>query len=301
MCIVFLLVTVTFDLAQVFGVVERTPGEMTVYFLPLFLATFGGIMLSRFVIAIREREQLMADLEGRVASAAERVVTLEKERALSQQREAIMRDMHDGVGGNLVSSLALLERQPEADPVLKGVLRGALIDLRLMIDSLAADSADLSFLLGSLRDRIDPVLRGSGFEVTWSLGAVPKVETISPHHAIQIMRILQEALTNAIKHGAARRLRIAMQVTPDRAAICCSVEDDGVGFAVNAAARPDQPTENGTANRPFRYGRGLLNMQRRAASVGAALDLGPASDFAAACNNGTRVRLTLPIESFGCY
>ncbi|MEM1433717.1 MAG: ATP-binding protein [Pseudomonadota bacterium] len=288
LCIVFLLVTVTFDLAQVFGFVARTPGEVSVYFLPLFLATFGGIMLFRFVTAIRERDQLMVDLEGRVAVAAERIVTLEKERALAQQREAIMRDMHDGVGGHLVSSLALLERQPEADLVLKDVLRGALTDLRLMIDSLDADSGDLGFLLGSLRDRMDPVLERSGFEVIWALEPVPSVGAISPHHALQIMRILQEALTNAIKHAQAGRLRIAMQATADGEAICCTVEDDGSGFAAAAVRR----------------GRGLLNMERRATAVGATLTVGPALCFAAsgpAAGSGTRVQLRLPLTSFGRY
>ena len=84
-------------------------------------------------------------------------------------------------------------------------------------------------------------------------------------------RILQECLTNALRHGAARRIDVAL--VRDGAALVLRVQDDGVGF--------DPATVQG--------GFGLLGMRERAAALGIALTI------ASAPGQGTRVEARLPL------
>ncbi len=268
-----LVVFVLHDVLKIMGFFERASGQLVVYAMPLLLISFGMVILRRFAIAIREREEIVATLERRVAQAADTIVTLERDKALADQRESIMRDMHDGVGGQLVSSLALLKSDPEPSPVLQEVLQDALIDLRLMIDSLDTEVEDLNLLLGALRDRMASVLRASGMELVWHNTPISRQEQMTPHRALQILRILQEALTNAIRHSGASSIRVSVHEQPDTGTIEISAEDNGAGFD-SASSIP---------------GRGLANMRRRALDIGATLEIGKPEHSA----QGTRVTVRL--------
>lgn len=276
-----LVVFVVHDVLKILGLFERSGGQQIVYAMPLLLGSFGLVILRRFAIALKEREDIVANLEQRVTAATDTIVALERDKALADQRETIMRDMHDGVGGQLVSSLALLNSS-ESPPlkqteVLQQVLQGALTDLRLMIDSLDADVADLNLLLGALRERMEPVLRAAGFELIWDNNEIPRMAHMTPHKALQVLRILQEALTNAVRHSNASVIRVAVENSEETGSVIVSVEDNGIGFL------PDEITP----------GRGISNMRRRALDVGAQIDIGAAT-FS---SQGTRISVSLQINA----
>jgi signal transduction histidine kinase len=107
---------------------------------------------------------------------------------------------------------------------------------------------------------------------------LPLHPELRPWHVIQIVRILDEAVTNAVKHAEARHIAVSIETLDDRHGPygVISVTDDGRGFAL---------ADNG-AN-AGQSARGLRNMRSRAARCGAVLDL--SSD-----GSGTRVRLQLP-------
>jgi signal transduction histidine kinase len=110
---------------------------------------------------------------------------------------------------------------------------------------------------------------------------LPLHPELRPWHVVQIVRLLDEALTNAVKHAAARRIKVDIELLTDASGYACgciTVEDDGKGFSL----APD-----GTAADRGTTGRGLRNMQSRAARCGAELELMSGA-------GGTRVRLTLP-------
>lgn len=222
--------------------------------LPVLLSAFSLIMIRRFIFALSEREELMRDLEQRAAAGAARIVDLEKETALAEQRETIMRDMHDGVGGHLVSVLAAIDRPDVAPESVKEVIQGALIDLRLMIDSLDIDSGDLSMLVGALRDRMQRVLASAGLQSNWTVEEVPEVAGMTPHKSLQVVRIIQEAIANAVKHAQADRLDIRLFHDAAAMAINVTVADNGKGFREVSG-----------------NGHGLKNMQTRAQEIGATL------------------------------
>jgi len=143
---------------------------------------------------------------------------------------------------------------------------------------------DLMLALGSWRERAEAQLRPHRIVLDWrtaSAQGLPVHPELRPWHVIQILRLLDEALTNAVKHSHAMRILVSIETLTDeqgRARGCITVEDDGAGFDITA---------DGTNAGGQKSGRGLRNMKNRAARCGAELDM---SSGAA----GTRVRLRLP-------
>jgi signal transduction histidine kinase len=188
-----------------------------------------------------------------------------------------MRDLHDGLGGQLVSIVALSERGHEGATITDAA-RAALKDLRLVIDSMDDIGGDLMLALGSWRERAAAQLRPHDIALDWHVATpqgLPLHPELRPWHVIQIVRILDEAVTNAVKHAEARHIAVTIETLDDGSGPygAISVADDGKGFAPAAGAS--------------QTARGLRNMRSRAARCGAVLDL--ASDA-----SGTRVRLQLP-------
>ena len=230
----------------------------------------------RMVIQVREAEEKL-----RASLAREEVRA--RAAALARERTRLMRDLHDGLGGQLVSIVALSERG-NAGGGIGDAARAALKDLRLVIDSMDDIGGDLMLALGSWRERATAQLRPHDIALDWAVmpQGLPVHPELRPWHVIQIVRLLDEAVTNAVKHARARRIAVSIETltaASDLVYGCITVSDDGKGFAL----APD----GGVAADGARAGRGLRNMQSRAARCGAELELssGP---------GGTRVRLKLP-------
>jgi signal transduction histidine kinase len=185
-----------------------------------------------------------------------------------------MREMHDGLGSHLVSTLALLDADAPDRGAVAAAVRTALDDLRLMIDALVPLDGDLLGALALLRARLQPRLEAAGVRVHWRVGDVPAVPDLDATKVLEVLRILQEAVTNVLKHAGARTL-ILRATTENGAArgVAVEVADDGRGF---------DPTAT--------HGRGLHHMRQRARAIGGVLEI----DGGAA---GTCVRLRLPLAS----
>jgi signal transduction histidine kinase len=96
---------------------------------------------------------------------------------------------------------------------------------------------------------------------------------VSPYVALQLLRVMQEALSNALRHADARSVTLAL--LHDGGALALSVEDDGRGLP------PAGPVP----------GRGLADMRGRAGAIGAQFALG------APPGGGTRVELRWPLPA----
>lgn len=265
------------------------------------LVAIGAGLTWRFARALNQVDSFASQLVTRVREAEERLkasFAREEERAraaaLANERTRLMRDLHDGLGGQLVSIVALSERGHESSGITDAA-RAALKDLRLVIDSMDDIGGDLMLALGSWRERAAAQLRPHDVALGWHVATpqgLPLHPELRPWHVIQIVRILDEAVTNAVKHAQARHIVVTIETLDDgqgdgqengqdngqgpRGMI--SVADDGKGFALSG---------NGEAGSAGQTARGLRNMRSRAARCGAVLDL--ASD-----SSGTRVRLQLP-------
>ena len=258
------------------------------------LVAIGAGLTWRFARALNQVDSFAGQLVTRVREAEQRLkasFAREEERAraaaLANERTRLMRDLHDGLGGQLVSIVALSERGHEGASITDAA-RAALKDLRLVIDSMDDIGGDLMLALGSWRERTTAQLRPHDITLDWRVATpqgVPLHPELRPWHVIQIVRILDEAVTNAVKHAQARRIAVTIDTFDAGQGPygVISVTDDGQGFALKGFA----PAENGEAGRNGQTARGLRNMKSRAARCGAVLDL--SSDA-----SGTRVRLQLP-------
>lgn len=239
-------------------------------YLPLVVFVTGGsIFVRRLIETVRERDTLRTS----IPAAAEL-----EQRAVVAERQRLMREIHDGVGSQLVSTLAQLEQNPAANQAIVHSLRTSLDDLRLIVHSLQgmAQQGDIVTILATIRERAEPGLNAQGIVFDWRVRPVPHVDRFGPEQALQLMRLVQEAIANVVRHAHAKRIRLACGEEPrdGRAGVFVEIEDDGVGF-----------DEHGQ-----RAGVGLANMRHRARQLEGELEIRSAE-------SGTCIRLWLPMAS----
>jgi len=251
---------------------------------PLIVLGMGFVLAYRFARTMQRVEGFNAELRHEVQQATTQLAaTLRQQHALelahsrAGERLQLVRDLHDGFGGTLVGAIARMEQAPQEMPrrEMVALLRGMRDDLRLVIDSTAHEHADLAELIVPMRHRASQLLDAAGIDARWHLDDARGVE-LGANRSLDLLRLLQEALTNVFKHSRARRVDIRVRRSGDRLRL--QVEDDGVGLpaAGTAAAAVG--------------GAGLASMRQRAHRLGAELDV-RARDGAP----GTRVALDVPL------
>lgn len=222
----------------------------------------------------------LAEQERALAETHARLLESERVHTLLHERQRLMREMHDGVGSSLMSALRWVEGGRPGQVDVAQVLRECIDDLKISIDSLEPVDADLLTLLANLRYRLAPRLEGAGLALHWQVQDVPPLPWLDAQSALHVLRILQEVLTNLVKHSGARSitLRTASVESDGMAGVQVQVIDDGTPFA------PPAPG----AYQPGR--KGLGNVQARAQALGAQVDWTPQPD------GGTVFTLWLPLQ-----
>lgn len=182
---------------------------------------------------------------------------------LRAERRRIARDLHDGVGSQLVSASALLDRQDPLQQRLAEQLDQCLLDLRLVVDSMDGVEDGLLLRMARLRHRLQPALAQRGLSMDWDM---PEVDADEPQGlaAQALLMITQEAVSNVLQHADATELRVVLSLEAhgDAPAWHLRVLDNGRGGAQLARAGLISPG-----------GYGLASMRARAAQVGASLQL----------------------------
>jgi signal transduction histidine kinase len=199
-----------------------------------------------------------------VREAETRITVAERHLAEAHAREAVARELHDGV----LQTLAVVERRAE-DPQLARLARDQERDLRAYLFGIHVDGVGR----GALGDALRHVARR--FELAFG----GRVDVLVPDDLPDLGRdrieglagAVGEALTNAGKHGGAQR--VVVYVEPTDEGVFCSVRDDGAGF---------DP-------RDVQEGVGLPRSIR-----GRIAELGGTAEIDADRGRGTEVRLTLP-------
>lgn len=216
------------------------------------------------------RRQRLADLEERVAQA-ERERELALQQAVSDERARIAREMHDVVAHSMtvmVVQAGAAERLVRSDPGAAAAAMGAireqgreaLTEMRRTLGALRGDDsparldppptlADLDRLVETFRDAGTQV----ALHVSGDRGRLPIGVEIAAY------RTVQEALTNAVKHGGPAA-SVSVRILHEAEAVQLEVADDGLG----PLHWPPEST-----------GHGLVGMRERAELFGGHLDAGP--------------------------
>lgn len=253
-----------------------------VYLMPfatlVILASFLYAVQYRYIEALRQVERANEDLAQRLEERSvelraqhDKLREVERQQALLLERQRIMQDMHDGLGSSLLSAMVAVEQGTMPQEQVVDVLRECVDDLRLVIDSLEPVGHDLVSLLATMRYRLGKRLQLGGLKLEWDVHDLPPLEWLEPPDALHVLRLMQEALTNALKHARASRVRVVTRDLGRRVEI--RVEDDGEGFDVGTISQ----------------GRGLRGLQRRAKVLGGSLRVDSSP------GHGTVVTLRLPV------
>jgi len=202
-----------------------------------------------------ERETLRLELYRRVVAAQE------------SERQRIARDLHDDIGQSLTAiglGLRSLKKTisscPESAsaanqvlPSLEDILNQSLEGLQRTIADLRPSHLDDLGLPAALRWYAGFLQERSGLQI--SVETRGAVREIDPDVKIALFRLAQEAINNVLKHAQAKRIRIALEFSPQH--LLLSVHDNGRGFDVQAAR--------------YQHGRaslGLIGMEERANLLG---------------------------------
>jgi signal transduction histidine kinase len=204
--------------------------------------------------------------------------------ATADERQRLAREIHDGIAqevaslGYVVDDMA--STTPDAD-VAKGLqhlrteLSRVVADLRLSIFDLRSDVSPTNGLGSALSDYVRQVGAKSNLTVHLTLKEAPY--RLSPAVEAELLRIAQEAITNARKHASAENLWVDCWTDPPRAGLV--VRDDGRGM---------------TAGRDDSYG--ITIMRERAQRIDATVDIVSQSDAERDCGTVVEVRVadTMP-------
>jgi signal transduction histidine kinase len=280
-----------------FAVVQLgLPGDADIRWMTLgslaFMLTLVWVLGQRTAGYVRQINQLNLNLEQRVADkenqlrqAFDQLRASEHRQVLEAERQRLTRDMHDGLGSQLIQTLNVIRAQTApANATVVAMLGHALEELRMTLDSLEPMEGDLPAILGTLRQRIAPALDAAGIELDWRVQEVPSVQvdgqTLESRGVMHLFRFLQEVFANAIKHSGANKIQVATSTRTDAAGkhyVLLAVSDNGKGM--------------GTGLRDG--GRGMQNLQARALALGAELTVGAASQQ----TSGTRIALEFVANS----
>lgn len=211
---------------------------------------------------------------------------LEKEKAVQKERERISRDLHDNVGSqltNIITGIGLAEiynkaEKPKADNLLHSLqdeARETMTQLRETIRALKSTEISFESFIIELRKVIERHAKYYSGDLHLVLDDNSQCEIIlKPLHALHIFRIVQEAITNSIKHSEATEITVKISCNADRLSI--EVVDNGIGMKNDNS---DQINGNG-----------IENMKKRAEEIGAEIK------FTSDKNEGVCVSVALPIK-----
>ncbi|MYS91290.1 MULTISPECIES: sensor histidine kinase [Streptomyces] len=235
---------------------------------------------------------------GRLTDARQRAHRVEAEQAAARERARIAREMHD----ILSHAVSLMIVQAEAGPVavraaperaeaafeaISETGRDAMAQLRRMLGVLRESDGESGRRsaggsgcrepqpgVAELPGLCDRVRAGSGLEVVYRTAGT--VRPLPGAVAATVFRVVQEALTNTVRHAGART--VTVQVTYGDGDLCVRVTDDGRGPQAGAAGR--------------RGGHGLVGIRERAAALGGSAVTGRGAD-----GRGFEVRVLLPVPA----
>jgi signal transduction histidine kinase len=259
------------------------------YFIPYAysgtLFMFGGMLLFLLATALIRSQNQSVELEMRVEERTaelnevhDRLLHSEIERTKTQERQHMLQDMHDGFGSQLVIAKMMVEQNQMSQADLGRLLEESIADLYLLVDTLGNSDNYLPNALVDFRFRTQQRLMGSTVKFQWNL-QVDHAPEVAPNVVLLILRLVQEALNNALKHAKATHIYLDFTYDEVGSELTVSVADDGVGMGENML-----------------FGRGQTNMMARARATGGKLSVSNSHLTLSMTHPGTRVKLVVPLQ-----
>ncbi len=251
-----------------------------------FVVLFGlslllVVLLINALLTERQSQQRLQQANQNLQRSAQEIEKL----AMDQERSRIARDIHDALGHSLTalniqleSALKLWEKDPSSARQFLGKAKRlgtqSLQEVRHSVAALRQDPLAGDTLEDAIMRLLQDV-QGSQSNPE-KLAVTPKIHLSRALPAtvnVILYRIVQEGLTNIVKHASASHISLRLISSPG--AVTLTLEDNGIGFEPNQA----------------RVGFGLQSMRDRAQAIGGTFTLTSPS----AQSTGTRLQVSLPL------
>lgn len=285
---------VTQNLADEARYLRQSVKEKSFQFFACLPLKSGGRVVGTLDIASRhqrdltERDlQLLVSIGSIIGVAIENAALHQKVQNLAvlEERGRIAREMHDGLAQVLgyvntktqaVRRLLSMDQVPQAEEALgqlEEAARTVYADVREAIVGLRTTSSSTRGLIPAVREYLECFSRQNSIQVELTVDGQSDV-ALEPTTEIQLIRIVQEALSNVRKHAKAQRASV--QLSAANGHLCLTVKDDGQGFDPERITRGMWPQL------------GLRTMKERAESVGGTFEVSSVP------GQGTTVKLVVP-------
>lgn len=241
---------------------------------PVWEYSLRGVVASAtlFLIALADRVRQLR----RSARMAQNELLASERRNSDQlrlqlrQKQALIRDLHDGIGG-LTANLAILaelgrrhalgDRDREQFARLSDLASDGGMEVRSLMRSLESGAMSWEDLIDEIRRHGQTALQPHGIEFSLTVKGQADESGPGVYAGLSLLRLLKEAFSNAVKHAACSRVAVEAAFTPERLRL--TVRDNGRGLP------PQRPAS----------GRGLRNMAARIEEIGGAMSHRSAEGF----------------------
>jgi len=207
--------------------------------------------------------------------------------AQEEERQRVARDIHDGPAqsmSNVVLKAELCEKLISVDlnkalielQKLKEIVRDSLQDIRKIIYDLRPMSLDDLGLIPTLQRYVYNFREDTGIHVTFK--TVGAFNDIRPAVSLTVFRIVQEALSNILKHAGAENVAINLEFSEDK--IILHIYDDGIGFNIDEINQKSDDINSGF---------GIINMRERVELLGGDFEIKSEP------GRGTAVNICIPL------
>jgi signal transduction histidine kinase len=232
----------------------------------------------------RQMTQILHDRMQEVRRANQaRIASVETEKQHLYEKEMLVKDLHDGIGG-LITKISMLAQYAKTnntfeayDEIMDKILALAYeggVEIRSFMNSLESEQPAWGDLLAEMTEHCERMFEHNNIALSISSSIAPEAPGAGIFRYVNIVRIFREAVANIVKHANARTVRFELNITQDRFTLVLS--DDGTGYEVTSVRK-----------------RGVANMYSRAAMLGADFSIeSPPS-------GGTTITLSMSVGGSG--
>ena len=248
--------------------------------LPLLFIMSGHDLFAAFMRRQSRLQQLTLKVSEQSEALDEKTELIVKEmrqRALMEERQRFTRDIHDGIGGTLLSLLLQIRTGDINRKTIAEEIQLGIQDLRMVVDSIDHIGEDLNVILETFKARVSPQMSVARITLNWQQpDNIQGRLTGESGGTLHLYRILQEAMTNIVRHAQATKVDFIITQPTDYSSLDITIKDNGIGITEN--------DEDGAGN-------GLKNIRTRTKMIGAQFTIKPAID-----GSGTEQKLTIPLS-----
>lgn len=220
--------------------------------------------------------------------AQDSLAAVERQAGILQERQRLAQEIHDTLAQGFTSIVMQLEAAEEALPGEANPARGhiqqarntartSLIEARRLVQALRPAPLEEASLVEALKRVLERWEQESRIETDFTVTGEP--QALHPELEVTLLRAMQEALANTLKHARAQQVNVTLSYMADQVAL--DIQDDGCGFD------PENPPRT-----PGRVsaGYGLQAMRERLAQLGGEVIIESAPEL------GTTVAIQIPME-----